>query len=316
MAGGHKCIERSIDCDCPICGEYMFNSPRPVVFMQCGHSIHRHCFHEHMNSSYKCPICNKSCVNMEYQFRNYDIAILTQPMPVEYRDSRAIISCNDCSAKSQTAYHWLGLKCTVCNSYNTIQLQLLNMPGGATTAATGREALTSTTGAFNHGEQRSLTAETALRILSEIRRSQEETPGLARSLSDSSLSRRHNDVSVQAIPTELPLPVTTTSATTTGIIAGDLAYSIRPNGIILAAETDDDSDAEEEEDVLDFWGNDARYLRNFTSADEGENDDDDDDNDDEDDDDNDSSGDECGVDTDEEEEDDDDANEIVLLGHR
>ncbi|KAK0634921.1 zinc-ribbon-domain-containing protein, partial [Bombardia bombarda] len=125
MTGGHKCIERSIDCDCPICGEYMFSSPRPVVFMQCGHSIHRTCFNAHMQTSYKCPLCNKSCVNMEYQFRNYDMAILTQPMPAEYRDARAVISCNDCSAKCQTAYHWLGLKCTVCNSYNTVQLQLL-----------------------------------------------------------------------------------------------------------------------------------------------------------------------------------------------
>ncbi|KAK3680725.1 zinc-ribbon-domain-containing protein [Podospora appendiculata] len=131
MTGAHKCIERSIDCDCPICGEYLFNSPKPVVFMQCGHSIHRHCFHAHMNSSYKCPLCNKSCVNMEYQFRNLDLAILNQPMPHEYRDARAVVSCNDCSAKSQTAFHWLGLKCSVCNSYNTVQLQLLHMPGEA-----------------------------------------------------------------------------------------------------------------------------------------------------------------------------------------
>lgn len=114
---------------------------------------------------------------------------------------------------------------------------------------------------------------------------------------------------VQSIPSEPPVPATATSATTTGIIAGDLAYVTRANGIVLAAETDDDSDAEREEDVLEFWGNDARYLRSFTSADEAENDDDDND-----DDDNDSSGDERDVDTDEEE--DDDANEIVLLGHR
>src|SRR5204863_7841136 len=105
MTTNHKCIERSTDCDCPICGDYMFNSPRPVIFMQCGHSIHRHCFDEYKRTSYKCPLCNKSCANMDAQFRNWDIAILTQPMPPEYRDARAIISCNDCSAKSQTAYH-------------------------------------------------------------------------------------------------------------------------------------------------------------------------------------------------------------------
>ena len=126
----HRCIERSIDCDCPICGDYMFSSPRQVVFMLCGHSIHRRCYEEHMKSSYKCPICNKSVVNMETQFRNYDIAIATQPMPAEYHDARAKVFCNDCSAKSQAAYHWLGLKCGVCRSYNTVQLQLLNMPNG------------------------------------------------------------------------------------------------------------------------------------------------------------------------------------------
>ncbi|KAK4190032.1 hypothetical protein QBC35DRAFT_118791 [Podospora australis] len=131
MSGGHKCIERSIDCDCPICGDYLFNSIKSVVFMQCGHSIHKQCFTEHMKTSYKCPICNKSCVNMETQFRNFDLAILSQPMPPEYVDTRAIISCNDCSARSQTSYHWLGLKCTLCNSYNTVERELLNMPGSS-----------------------------------------------------------------------------------------------------------------------------------------------------------------------------------------
>ncbi|KAJ4306883.1 hypothetical protein N0V88_000255 [Collariella sp. IMI 366227] len=111
MSANHKCFEQSVDCDCPICSEYLFNSPKSVIFMQCGHSIHRDCFDAHMKTSYKCPLCNKSCLNMEIQFRNIDVAILTQPMPPEYADARAIISCNDCSAKSQTAYHWLGLKC-------------------------------------------------------------------------------------------------------------------------------------------------------------------------------------------------------------
>lgn len=66
---------------------------------------------------------------MEIQFRNLDIAIATQPMPDEYQDARAVISCNDCSAKSQTRYHWLGLKCSVCHSYNTVEHKLLHMPG-------------------------------------------------------------------------------------------------------------------------------------------------------------------------------------------
>jgi len=122
----HKCIERSTKCDCPICGEYMFTSPEPVVFMQCGHSIHAVCFKEYSRVSYKCPICTKSIANMETQFRNLDRTIADQPMPEEYADTKAWVFCNDCHAKSWVMYHWLGLKCDVCDSYNTTQLQLTN----------------------------------------------------------------------------------------------------------------------------------------------------------------------------------------------
>ncbi|PKS12154.1 hypothetical protein jhhlp_001452 [Lomentospora prolificans] len=125
ILGSHKCIERSTDCNCPICGEYMFTSPKPLVFMPCGHSIHRKCYAEHEKTSYKCPICNKAFRNMETQFRNLDVAIQSQPMPEEFQDTKAIVLCNDCCAKSTTKYHWLGLKCMVCTSYNTVELQIL-----------------------------------------------------------------------------------------------------------------------------------------------------------------------------------------------
>ncbi|KAI9847861.1 MAG: hypothetical protein M1838_000720 [Thelocarpon superellum] len=125
IAQSHKCIERSTDCDCPICGEYMFTSPLTVVFMQCGHSIHHKCYYEHMKTSYRCPICSRSIVNMETQFRNLDRSIASQPMPSQFQDTKALVSCNDCSAKSSVKYHWLGSKCGVCDSYNTAQLQIL-----------------------------------------------------------------------------------------------------------------------------------------------------------------------------------------------
>jgi len=121
----HKCIEKSTKCDCPICGEYMFTSNQPVAFMKCGHSIHEACFTEWCNTSYKCPICSKSIANMETQFRRLDHHIDEQPMPEEYRDNRAYVFCNDCNSRSITKYHWLGLKCSNCHSYNTTQLELL-----------------------------------------------------------------------------------------------------------------------------------------------------------------------------------------------
>lgn len=62
---------------------------------------------------------------METQFRNLELAIISQPMPPEFQDTKAKILCNDCSARSTVAYHWLGLKCSICRSYNTVELQMM-----------------------------------------------------------------------------------------------------------------------------------------------------------------------------------------------
>lgn len=117
----------------------MFTSPKPVVFMTCGHSIHKKCYDQHIKVSYKCPICNKSLANMETQFRNLDMLIQGQPMPSEFRDTKALILCNDCSGKCTVAYHWLGLKCSICRSYNTVELQILGGDTSAIQAAATRE---------------------------------------------------------------------------------------------------------------------------------------------------------------------------------
>ena len=117
-----------MDCDCPICGEYIFTSHKKVVTMKCGHMIHDDCRAEYIKQSYKCPICNKSVENMESMFRRLDKHLQEQPMPDEYRNTRALILCNDCEAKTSTDYHWGGLRCEVCLSYNTVELLLINPP--------------------------------------------------------------------------------------------------------------------------------------------------------------------------------------------
>ncbi|EGX88856.1 CHY zinc finger domain protein [Cordyceps militaris CM01] len=139
IESSHKCIERSTDCDCPICGEYMFTSPKPVVFMPCGHSIHKKCYDQHMRVSYKCPICNKSLANMETQFRNLDLSIQAQPMPAEFRDTKAVVLCNDCSGRCTVPYHWLGLKCLICRSFNTVELQIIGRNSEILQAANERQ---------------------------------------------------------------------------------------------------------------------------------------------------------------------------------
>jgi hypothetical protein len=35
LKGKHKCIERNLESDCPICSEYMFTSTTTIIFMVC-----------------------------------------------------------------------------------------------------------------------------------------------------------------------------------------------------------------------------------------------------------------------------------------
>lgn len=121
----HRCVSNTTHCNCPICNEYLFTSVNKVVFMKCGHLIHQSCYDEMIKHSYKCPICKKTVVNTETQFRILDQEIRQLPLPAPYDKWRCIISCNDCKGKSNCAYHVMGLKCRYCASYNTNQLKLI-----------------------------------------------------------------------------------------------------------------------------------------------------------------------------------------------
>lgn len=123
----HKCIERSLECDCVICGEYLFTSTSPVMFMPCGHSIHFLCHREHMKNSYQCPVCWKSLGDMKLYFRQLDDLLERQPMPPEYAKVRSQILCNDCEEKSITKFHFVYHKCRPCGSYNTKVIKTFNV---------------------------------------------------------------------------------------------------------------------------------------------------------------------------------------------
>ncbi|KAI1083791.1 zf-CHY-domain-containing protein [Whalleya microplaca] len=281
----HKCIERSTDCDCPICGEYMFTSPKALCFMKCGHSIHRQCLDQHMKVAYKCPICNKSLANMELQFRNLDMAIESQPMPPEFQDTRALILCNDCSAKSSVKYHWLGLKCAVCLSYNTAQLRILGLADEVVgTDFLGRGAEFSRLSASgNQGPIEGLESAGAREIRrrhsSNVARTTVGEPGLD-----------------PAIPDRL--------ARSVSLVPNTSNWNF-PAGCSLAEEEEE----EDKEDILGFW---RRLPRSIAS-----NDDDDEENDD----DGGASEAESESSSEDEEEiedgdEDDDLDEFELLGHR
>ncbi|KAJ3360291.1 hypothetical protein GGF32_008538 [Allomyces javanicus] len=108
----HKCIERNLESDCPICGEYMFTSTTTVIFMPCGHCIHHKCYQEHIQTSYTCPTCCKSLGNMAEYFARIDAAVAAHAMPPEYQDLVSLIFCNDCEARSLARYHFMYHKCS------------------------------------------------------------------------------------------------------------------------------------------------------------------------------------------------------------
>jgi len=119
LKGHHKCIERNLESNCPICGEYMFTSTTTVIFMPCGHCIHHKCYKEYIQTSYQCPTCFKSLANMTEYFKRIDQLLAQQKMPEEYRNWKSYILCNDCEKKSYTKFHFIYHKCAYCSSYNT-----------------------------------------------------------------------------------------------------------------------------------------------------------------------------------------------------
>ena len=149
-SASHPCIERATEGDCPLCLVYLFESQTPVVSLPCGHYMHGECYRDLMAVTYKCPVCSKSAVNMQLQWRKLDDEIRVQPMPEDDDDLEELlphadgvtvanndaaetpaaprrprtvyVGCNDCGRRSWAPFHWLGLKCQVCDSYNTNQM--------------------------------------------------------------------------------------------------------------------------------------------------------------------------------------------------
>lgn len=122
----HQCLKKSLDANCPICGLYIKTSTRSVVFMQCGHTMHAHCFDEYTTEYYICPLCRKSLTDMTAYFREVDKSVALDKLPPELRKRRAIVLCHDCGTRCDTKYHYLYLKCTGCAGYNTSLIRWYN----------------------------------------------------------------------------------------------------------------------------------------------------------------------------------------------
>lgn len=177
---------------------------------------------------------------METQFRNLDRAIDSQPMPPQFQDTKAMVSCNDCYAKSAVKYHWLGLKCAICDSYNTAQLSILSDPAVEVPVVESSEMEDIPVTEAANGD---IAASNQLGIIPTRRHSSHvQSPPI--SIEGSSR------LSAYPIPQRL----------------GRSASPVRRMGFfedtdaIMAVETDESAD----DDELDFWGRDE--PRSMTSA--------------------------------------------------
>ncbi|CAG7835066.1 unnamed protein product [Allacma fusca] len=58
LRGGHRCVERASQSECPLCFEDLHTSRVMSRVLPCGHLIHRTCLDELLNKDHKtCPIC-------------------------------------------------------------------------------------------------------------------------------------------------------------------------------------------------------------------------------------------------------------------
>eukprot|EP00516_Mucochytrium_quahogii_P011562 CAMPEP_0203789454 /NCGR_PEP_ID=MMETSP0100_2-20121128/3454_1 /ASSEMBLY_ACC=CAM_ASM_000210 /TAXON_ID=96639 /ORGANISM=" , Strain NY0313808BC1" /LENGTH=472 /DNA_ID=CAMNT_0050692395 /DNA_START=456 /DNA_END=1874 /DNA_ORIENTATION=+ len=121
----HKCVERSLESDCPVCHEFMFTSTIPVMFLPCGHCMHVKCYEGYTETNYICPICGKSLGDMAAYFKRIDEMLANERMPEEYKGMNSLIFCADCEDRSVAPYHFVYHKCKGCGSYNTKVLEQL-----------------------------------------------------------------------------------------------------------------------------------------------------------------------------------------------
>jgi RING finger/CHY zinc finger protein 1 len=126
----HNCQKDKYKTNCPICFEDLFSSRTAIHEMNCGHSIHWHCFqtlnHNTLDTaadySSRCPLCKKTADSHELMRPTWNAiatAIQIQPIPPEYAQVVTIF-CNDCNVKCTCRpWHFLGVQCTECRSFNT-----------------------------------------------------------------------------------------------------------------------------------------------------------------------------------------------------
>ncbi|WOK93020.1 hypothetical protein Cni_G01712 [Canna indica] len=87
----HKCRDKILETNCPICCDFLFTSSEAVRALPCGHFMHSACFQAYTCSHYTCPICCKSLGDMAVYFGMLDALLAAEELPEEYQDQCQVV---------------------------------------------------------------------------------------------------------------------------------------------------------------------------------------------------------------------------------
>ncbi|KAG2445115.1 hypothetical protein HYH02_008982 [Chlamydomonas schloesseri] len=119
LFSSHKCREKCIEGNCPVCHESLFDSSQPIKELPCGHFMHSTCFSTYSRYNYTCPLCCKSVGDMSVYFQMLDSLLAAERLPPEYAGRMQQVLCNDCGKMGFAPFHFVYHSCPHCRSYNT-----------------------------------------------------------------------------------------------------------------------------------------------------------------------------------------------------
>eukprot|EP01029_Cantina_marsupialis_P023291 TRINITY_DN577_c0_g2_i1.p1 TRINITY_DN577_c0_g2~~TRINITY_DN577_c0_g2_i1.p1 ORF type:complete len:388 (+),score=92.99 TRINITY_DN577_c0_g2_i1:37-1200(+) len=123
MRDSHSCVQEAINRECPVCMLDMFECINPISVLDCGHCLHQECYNRLIRHHYRCPVCQKpfhtESARQMYRVMEQEKRVVA--LPDKFKEKRVKITCNDCTKTGGTFFHFVGLQCEHCGSFNTCQ---------------------------------------------------------------------------------------------------------------------------------------------------------------------------------------------------
>jgi RING finger/CHY zinc finger protein 1 len=115
----HVCSHQPLsELSCPLCMDTIHSSQMQSTTLPCAHVVHSPCLSTSLRrSEYRCPLCRKSMVDMQSSWNRIRQEIIAQPMPDGPVSMKCV--CFDCGHKGESMFHYFGMECSACGSFNT-----------------------------------------------------------------------------------------------------------------------------------------------------------------------------------------------------